>query len=122
MLCWHKRVGPTRAILVLALVLFGTLSSVRPARAELTGHDLLERCVSNMDVGQAICEVYIQGLMEGHQLSTAGNKALFCPPAGTSMERTKRVIVKYLKRNAAMLEREAGGLVFEALGQAWPCK
>ncbi|MFB3046409.1 MAG: Rap1a/Tai family immunity protein [Acidiferrobacterales bacterium] len=37
------------------------------------------------------------------------------------MTQTKRIIVKYLKKNANSLDKDAVELIFRALEDAWPC-
>lgn len=97
------------------------LTFAAPAPAKLNGHALLDLCSSNLMVSQRICNAYIDGFVEGYLLGTAGAKAAFCPPPGGSSDQARKIVLKYMRKNAASLERGAGELVFQALGQAWPC-
>jgi Rap1a immunity proteins len=111
-----------KSLLPLAVLLIVALA-VHPASAWAgpSGRTLLDQCLSSLTLAQASCSTYIEGLMDGHLLSTAGGKgAFYCVPPGHA-ERAKKIIVKYLKKNAAELERPAGELAFEALASAWPC-
>jgi hypothetical protein len=112
-----------KSLLPLAVLLVTTMA-MYPAstRAAPSGRALLDQCLSNLTIAQVTCQTYIEGLMDGHFLSTAGGKrAFYCVPPGTGTDRAKKIIVKYLKKNAAELERGAGELAFAALASAWPC-
>jgi hypothetical protein len=112
-----------KSFLPLAVLLIVALA-MHPAStwAGLNGRTLLDQCLSSLTLAQVTCQTYIEGLMDGHFLSTAGGKgALYCVPSGHDAARAKKIIVKYLKKNAAELERPAGELAFEALASAWPC-
>lgn len=96
-----------------------------PANARISGRSLLEHCVSSLTVAQTVCTTYIEALIEGHTLSTGGalgKTKFFCLPANASTGKAKKIVVKYLKKNAAELERNAGELVYQALADTWPCK
>lgn len=92
-----------------------------PAPAKLSGHALLDLCASNLMGSQAVCNAYIEGFVEGHHLGTAGGKGFFCPPPGNGTDQARKIILKYMRRNAASLGRGAAELMFQALGEAWPC-
>ncbi len=114
----------TRKLLLPLTVLLMVAMAMHPVstRAAPSGRTLLDQCLSSLTVAQVSCQTYIEGLMDGHFLSTAGGKgAFYCVPSGNSMGRAKKIIVKYLKKNAAELERPAGELAFQALASAWPC-
>lgn len=113
--------------LVISTVLVSTVlvAYPQPANAKISGRALLEHCVSSLTVPQTVCNTYIEGLIEGHTLSTGGalgKTKFFCLPPNASAGKAKKIVVKYLKKNAAELERNAGELVYQALADAWPCK
>lgn len=112
-----------KSSLTLALVLVVAMA-MHPAstRAAPNGRTLLDQCLSSLTIAEVTCHTYIEGLMEGHFLSTGGGKgAFYCVPPGNGGDRARKIIIKYLKKHAAELERPAGELVFEALASAWPC-
>ncbi len=116
------RPGRHRYHLALVAALSATaLASAAPVPAKLNGHGLLDLCTSNLMASQRICNAYIEGFVEGHFLATAGARATFCPPAGSGSDQVRKIVSKYLRKNAASLERGAGELVLQALAQAWPC-
>lgn len=101
------------------------LTYPNPANAKISGRSLMEHCVSSLTVAQTVCNTYIEGLIEGHALSTGGpmgKNKFFCLPPNASTGKARKIIVRYLKKNAAELERNAGELVYQALADAWPCK
>lgn len=100
------------------------LSYSDAAHAKISGRALMEQCASSLTVAQTVCNTYIEGLIEGHTLSTGGTMGktkFFCMPLNASTSKAKKIIVKYLRKNAAELERNAGELVYQALADAWPC-
>lgn len=113
----RKSFLPLAVLLVVALAMYPALTS-----AALSGRILLDQCRSSLTVPQVSCDMYLEGLLDGLSLSAASGKgALYCVPPGNDAGRAKKIIIKYLKKNAAELERPAGELVFEALAGAWPC-
>lgn len=114
----------TRRLILPLVVPLVAMMALHPVstRAAPSGRTLLDQCLSSLTIAQVTCQTYIEGLIDGHSLSTAGGKgALYCIPPGNGMDRAKKIIVKYLKKNAAELERPAGELAFEGLASAWPC-
>lgn len=104
-------------VLLVALAMYPALTL-----AALSGRILLDQCRSSLTVPQVSCDTYLEGLLDGLSLSTArGKGALYCVPPGNDTAHAKKIIIKFLKKNAAELERPAGELVFEALVNAWPC-
>jgi hypothetical protein len=113
----RKSVLPLAALFAIVLAMHPV-----PTQAALSGRTLLEQCVSSLTIPRVTCDTYIEGLMDGHFLSTAGGKtAIYCVPPDQNAGRAKKIIIKYLKKNAPELERPAGELAFEALASAWPC-
>lgn len=114
----------TRKSLLPLAVLLAVALTVHPThtRAAPSGRTLLDQCRSSLTVPQVSCQMYLEGLMDGHFFSTAGGKgALYCVPPGHDAALAKKIIIKYLRKNAAELERPAGELALEALANAWPC-
>jgi hypothetical protein len=109
--------------MMVALLVCGLCSLTQSAFAigKLTGHDLLEQCASKLSVPQAHCVGFIKGITEGHLLSAGTGQMFFCFPKKANIDRVKRIIVKYLKKHASTLDRNAGELVLTALSEAWPC-
>lgn len=97
------------------------LTLATPAPAKLSGQALLDLCASNLMSTQAVCNAYIEGFVEGHRLGTVGGKGFFCPPPGDGIDQARKIILKYMRKNAASLARGAAELMFQALGEAWPC-
>lgn len=114
----RKLFAPLPALLIVALAIHPASTWAGPS-----GRTLLDQCSSSLTLPQVSCQTYIEGLMDGHFLSTAGGKgALYCVPPGHDAGRAQKIIVKYLRKNAAELQRPAGELAFEALASAWPCR
>lgn len=106
-------------------LLMGSLSiSSVPGQASstLTGADLMEICVSRLSIPQTQCLAFISGVTAGHHaLSVGTGKTLYCLPEKADIGKVKRVTVKYLKKNANSLDKDAAALIFQALANTWPC-
>lgn len=122
MKCYTRKSKMLRKAALLALLLLSSLSLMQPAFAieTVTGNTLLEQCTTKLSIPQTRCVSFIQGVIEGYGLS-ATSKPVFCFPEKANIDRTKKIIVKYLKKHASMLNRSAGELVLRALSEAWPC-
>ncbi len=108
-----------------ALVSAMLLTYPTPANARISGRALMEHCASSLTVPQTVCNTYIEGLIEGHTLSTGaalGKAKFFCMPPNANTGKARKIVVRYLRKNTAELERNAGELVYQALADAWPCK
>ena len=92
------------------------------ANRTLTGTDLLEVCVSRLSTPQIQCLAFISGVTAGHALSVGTGKTFYCFPENADIAQAKRIIVKYLKKNASLLDKDAAELIFQALASAWPCR
>ncbi|MDH3670206.1 MAG: Rap1a/Tai family immunity protein [Gammaproteobacteria bacterium] len=105
-------------------LLIGSLSILpTPGHASpgLTGTDLLELCVSRLTIPETQCLAFISGVTAGHALSVGAGKTFYCFPENADIAQAKRIIVKYLKKNASSLDKDAAELIFRALADAWPC-
>lgn len=106
-------------------LLFGSLS-ILPTSGHtspgLTGADLLEVCASRLTIPETHCLGFISGVMAGHALSVGAGKTFYCFPENANITKAKRIIVKYLKKNASALDKDAAELIFRALADAWPCR
>jgi hypothetical protein len=106
-------------------LLIGSLSILPTsahASSALTGADLLEVCVSRLTIAETHCLSFISGVTAGHALSVDAGKTFYCFPEDADMAKAKRIIVKYLKKNASSLDKDAAELIFRALADAWPCR
>lgn len=91
------------------------------ANPTLTGTNLLEVCVSRLSIAETHCFAFISGVTAGHALSVGAGRMFYCLPEQTDITQVKRVTVKYLKKNANSLDKDAAELIFRALADAWPC-
>ena len=91
------------------------------ANPTLTGADLLEVCVSRLTIPETQCLAFINGVTAGHALSVGAGKTFYCFPENADVAKAKRIIVKFLKKNASSLDKDAAELIFRALADAWPC-
>ena len=106
-------------------LLIGSLSILPTsghANPTLTGTDLLEVCVSRLTISETHCLGFISGVTAGHALSVGAGKTFYCFPENADIAQAKRIIVKYLKKNASLLDKDAAELIFQALASAWPCR
>ena len=106
-------------LLIGSLSILPTSGHTNPA---LTGADLLELCVSKLTIPETQCLSFISGVTAGHPLSVGTGKTFYCFPEDAGVAKAKRVIVKYLKKNAGSLDKDAAELIFRALANAWPCR
>ena len=91
------------------------------ANPTLTGADLSEVCVSRLTIPETHCFAFISGVTAGQALSVGTGRTFYCFPEDADITQTKRIIVKYLKKNANSLDKNAAELKFRALADAWPC-
>jgi hypothetical protein len=91
------------------------------ANPALTGADLLEVCVSRLSIAETHCLAFINGVTAGHALSVGTGRTFYCLPEKADSTQVKRIVVKYLKKNANSLDSDAAELIFRALANAWPC-
>lgn len=105
-------------LLIGSLSILPTSGHTSPA---LTGADLLELCVSRLTIPETQCLAFISGVTAGHASSVVAGKTFYCFPEKAGITKAKRIIVKYLKKNASSLDKDAAELIFRALANAWPC-
>ncbi len=96
-------------------------SPIAFAQVGPTGNQLLEECVSKLIIPRTHCLGFIAGIAEGHFLSAGTGNRIFCFPANANIDQTRKIVVRYLKKHARLLDRNAGELVLRALSDAWPC-
>lgn len=106
-------------LLIGSLSILPTSGHTKPA---LNGAELLELCISKLTIPETQCLSFISGVMAGHPLSVGTGKTFYCFPETPGAKKTRRVIVKYLKKNAGSLDRDAAELIFLALADTWPCR
>ncbi len=116
----RKKARKIRIVVLAAAISLGAGVFVSPpvGAGLMKGHDLLEQCMTKLNTPQAQCVFFISGIIEGHLLSIGTGKSFFCMPQKGN---AKKTIVKYLRKHAAELDRDAGELVLTALSDAWPC-
>lgn len=105
-------------------LLLGSLSILpTPGHANpaITGGELLEVCVSRLNIAQTQCLAFISGVTAGHALSVGAGKTFYCLPERADMTQVKRTVVKYLKKNSKSRDHDAAELIFRALANTWPC-
>ncbi|HEX4695953.1 Rap1a/Tai family immunity protein [Sphingomonas sp.] len=88
-----------------------------------TGKSLFARCVSVSAEDQAACAAYVTGVADLAETGKATKSLppLICAPAGTTPDKLKDVVVRYLRANADERSLAASGIVIAALSNAFPC-
>jgi hypothetical protein len=126
-----------------ALALFATVAS-----AQTNGNMLHEWCMSEEEVFQALCAVYVEGVNQGRELgaisayldmiprvvlqlsdeSFSEIKSLrvsdllgYCPPDGATGDQIIDIVKKFLVDNPARRHETASVLVASALNDAFRC-
>ncbi|MFQ5995302.1 MAG: Rap1a/Tai family immunity protein [Acidiferrobacterales bacterium] len=89
------------------------------AAVEVTGNTLLEECTTKR-LSQTACTRFLEGTIEGYRLGAA-TRTTICFPEKASLGKAKKVVVRYLRKNASKLDGSAAELVVRALSEAWPC-
>jgi hypothetical protein len=85
----------------------------------MTGKDLSAICHAN----RAACIQYVEGasdMVSGYQVSLATPKAVCVDPAATG-EHLLDITIKFLANHPDYLDDGAGGVVWSALNEAYPC-
>ncbi len=115
-----KKSSTARQIVLTAAVVLGFAMSFNPALATggPKGSDLLEQCMTKLNTPQAQCTSFISGIIAGHLLSVGTSKPFFCIPEKAN---AKKTVMKYLRKHADELDRDAAELILTALADAWPC-
>jgi Rap1a immunity proteins len=75
-------------------------------------------------IAAVICSSYITGFLDSFVLiGEAPIKKLIClPDRGFTVDQAERVFLKFLTQNPEVLHEPGRGLLFQALGKAFPCK
>lgn len=120
--------------IVLVSSLVGMLGSGGAQAADYDGNSLLLQCQQyikaadsekNYDrVDAALCLGFLQGVQSSFSFLSDDLKeeAKFCLPNGVTNGQITRIVVKYLKDNPKLLNKNRMGLVWLALTDAYPCK
>ena len=112
------------SVLVAVCLALGVLVS-GPARAAMTGNDLLSYCKRSGLFDAGICLGYIGGAwntMQGYSsYKKIPHSLRICSPEKVTIKQVKDVVVQYLEQNPN-LRHVSGGLTIKfALQAAWPC-
>lgn len=90
----------------------------------VTGSDLLQKCESDEVWNYAACDGYIMAIDDYQETLVAWSnldEPFFCAPAKASSSQLVKVVTKYLNEHPEKLHFGAGGLVANALQDAFPC-
>lgn len=121
-------------VAVVGGVLAGVSGTVSAADLRYDGNELLLNCqqyVRGMDgdkdfngVGAGMCGGFVQGVDSTNTFlfNDLNSDARFCKPATVTNGQLVRIVVKHLKDNPKLLNKERTGLVWLALKDAYPCK
>ena len=84
----------------------------------ITGNDLQRACLSrdNMCVG------FIGGIADAMGAGNIINGYRACLPAGVELGQVKDIVIQYLNANTQTRHLSAGGLVADAISNAFPCR
>lgn len=92
-----------------------------------TGYKLLEYCHLHLkpegSSAAGVCSGYIRAVTDTtiDWSSTTGFDSQVCVPDKVTLERMKKIVVKYLEEHPDQLRLGAASLVLIALNQAFPC-
>lgn len=102
------------------------LSAAEQAAAQIrTGNDLMRAVAADRrtDAGSSQQEDwFLSGYLSGLVAGIANTNRDICPPAGSTREQWKRVVIQFLEANPADLHLPASLLVAVALAKAFPCR
>ena len=83
---------------------------------------LLSECETESLINRAICNGYLAGANDTHELHTGLDEGAICIPAGASNERLRKVFVEYANERPEELHLSAASLAMNAFIEAFPCK
>jgi hypothetical protein len=111
---------------ILALVAIVAMPVISPAKANYySAKKLLSECETESTINRAICNGYLAGANDTHELHTGldeGAKKSICIPAGASIERLRAVFVKFANDNLKDSKLDAASVVITAFAEAFPCE
>jgi hypothetical protein len=73
-------------------------------------------------INRAICNGYLAGANDAHELHTGLDEETICVPAGESIERLRKVFVEYANEHPEELHLSAASLAMNAFEEAFPCE
>ena len=86
---------------------------------------LLSECEIESSINRAICNGYVAGASDAHELHTGLDKGAaksICIPAGASIERLRKIFIKYASDNPKHSHLDAASVVITAFRETFPCK
>ena len=111
---------------ILAFVAVVAMSIINPANARyFSAKKLLPECETESSINRAICNGYLAGANDAHGMHTGldeGAKKSICIPAGASIERLRKVFVKFVNDNPKHSHQDAASVVITAFYEAFPCE
>jgi hypothetical protein len=111
---------------ILAFVAVMAMSVINPANAKyFSVKKLLSECETESSINRAICNGYLAGANDAHELHTGldeGAKKSICIPAGASIERLRKVFVKFVNDNPKDSHQDAASVLITAFAESFPCK
>lgn len=109
-----------------------------PAVAQhLTGERLYQICRDRTsaewkEAGHWVCPSYIRGIIDGARLQALRDvggsipehtrRLMICDPATATGDEAIAIVVRFLDARPETRRLPAAVVVFQALGEAWPCK
>jgi hypothetical protein len=90
------------------------------------GMDVVRYCTGDTVLfADSTCRAYIQGMIDMHQLVSAGNKSSkrFCVPENEEQrDKGERMVPKWLAAFPEKLNQPPGELILQALTAIFPCR
>jgi hypothetical protein len=115
----------TRKALVLGVAILAMHGEAR-AQQWLTGNDLLGYCTDAST--RAYCMYYVEGVWDAISnaqgigtLPSRGKGCISFPTVGVNSGQVVDVVTRWLQAHPEVRHLAAGGLVWGALTEAWPC-
>lgn len=104
---------------LIALVLYLYIANAQAAFQ--TGNSLLTHCTDTVKIA---CYGYLMAAADTYNAWHGWGelKARMCVPSAVSGEQLRLIVVKHLEVRPEALHYNAGGLVLNALMEAFPCK
>ena len=108
---------------ILAFVAVMAMSTSGPANAKyFSAKKLLSECETESLINRALCNGYLAGANDAHELHTELDEGAICIPAGASIERLRTIFVKFANDNPEDSHLDAASVVITAFSEAFPCE
>ena len=117
----HIRLNAIITAVGLAVML---LLSAQSQASYYNGGELLQYCESDLNAEYQACAAYIAGIHDYEETLIGWshlNEPHFCQPKGVTLTQLVKVVTKSLNEHPEELHLAAGGLVANALNEAFPC-